>query len=272
MPTPPIKTSQAPRLSVVVPAHDEADSIRGLLDEIDAALADLGPFEIIVVDDGSTDDMAKVLEAAGQARPWLTVVTHAGNFGQSAAMLSGVRAAEAPWIATLDGDGQNDPADIPGLWRMLQETSGDSLKMIAGHRRRRHDTWLRRASSAIANRVRGALLGDDTPDGGGGLKLIERETILDLPYFDHFHRFLPALVQRAGGEVRSVEVRHRPRVGGKSHYGVGNRLWVGIIDLLGVLWLQRRGRQPRVTPTQASRPAATDANPSETTEKRRNAR
>jgi len=236
-----------PEISVVVPAHNEEANIGGLVAEIAAAVAEVGVFEIVVVNDGSSDSTAQVLAQSAIAVPELVVVTHDGNFGQSAALLSGVRAARAPWIATLDGDGQNDPADIPGLWQLLESQPADSrLKLIAGHRRKRHDSWAKLTSSKIANGIRGGLLKDGVPDTGCGLKLIHRETFLNLPFFDHFHRFLPALVRRTGGMVESVEVHHRPRGGGQSHYGVGNRLWVGIVDIMGVLWLQRRGPPPRV--------------------------
>jgi dolichol-phosphate mannosyltransferase len=228
-----------PALSVVVPVHDEQDNIGPLIDEVTAALDGIsGGYEIVVVDDGSTDGTAAALRRA--ARRGLVVVRHRQNCGQSAALFSGVRIARADWIATLDGDGQNDPADIPRLWRLLGETGDPDLKMIAGNRTRRRDTWLKRTSSRIANGVRARLLGDRTPDTGCGLKLFERDAFLRVPHFDHFHRFLPALLQQAGGNVTSVEVAHRPRRSGRSHYGVNNRLWVGIVDLIGVLWLKRR--------------------------------
>jgi dolichol-phosphate mannosyltransferase len=228
----------APALSVVIPVHNEQDNIVPLLDEVDAALGAFeSGYEVVVVDDASTDATPAVLR--GAHRPGLVIVRHTRNGGQSAALLSGVRVARGRWIATLDGDGQNDPADIPALWRMLGGAPAE-LKMIAGHRKRRRDTWLKRASSRIANRVRSRLLDDDTPDTGCGLKLFERDLFLRLPHFDHFHRFLPALAQQAGSRVASVEVRHRPRRTGRSHYGLHNRLWVGIVDLLGVMWLKRR--------------------------------
>ncbi len=230
---------RAPALSVVVPVHDEQDNIGPLVEEIRAALEGMsGGYEIVVVDDGSRDATAEALRKV--ARRGLVVVRHRTNCGQSAALFSGVRMARGGWIATLDGDGQNDPADIPRLWRFLGETGDPDLKMIAGNRKRRRDTWLKRASSRIANRVRGWLLGDRTPDTGCGLKLFERDAFLRLPHFDHFHRFLPALMQQQGGRVTSVEVTHRQRRSGRSHYGVNNRLWVGIVDIVGVLWLKRR--------------------------------
>ncbi len=230
---------RAPALSVVVPVHDEQDNIGPLIEEIRVALDGMtGGYEIVVVDDGSRDGTAEELRKL--ARPGLVVVRHRTNCGQSAALFSGVRMARGAWIATLDGDGQNDPADIPRLWRFLGETGDPDLKMVAGHRKRRRDTWIKRASSRVANRVRGWLLGDRTPDTGCGLKLFERDAFLRMPHFDHFHRFLPALMQQQGGRVTSVEVTHRERRSGRSHYGLNNRLWVGIVDLVGVLWLKRR--------------------------------
>ncbi|MBM3507873.1 MAG: glycosyltransferase family 2 protein [Alphaproteobacteria bacterium] len=229
----------ATALSVVVPVHDEQDNIAPLIEEITAALTGIhGGYEIVIVDDGSSDGTGAALTRL--ARRGLVVVRHRRNYGQSAALLSGVRVARGIWVATLDGDGQNDPADIPRLWHLLGETGDPDLKMIAGHRKRRQDTWLKRMSSRVANGVRGWLLGDSTPDTGCGLKLLERDAFLRLPHFDHFHRFLPALIQQGGGRVASVEVSHRPRRSGRSHYGVHNRLWVGIVDLIGVMWLKRR--------------------------------
>jgi dolichol-phosphate mannosyltransferase len=164
--------------------------------------------------------------------------------GQSAAIRSGVKAARGAWIATLDGDGQNDPADIPALWRIAQDSPATPRLLIAGHRSRRQDSPSKRRASRIANAVRRRLLHDDTPDTGCGLKLFRRDLFLDLPYFDHMHRFLPALVLREGGVVRSVPVNHRPRERGVSKYGVFDRLAVGITDLIGVMWLRRRASRP----------------------------
>jgi dolichol-phosphate mannosyltransferase len=172
------------------------------------------------------------------------MIRHDTSYGQSAAIRTGVKAARAAWIATLDGDGQNDPADLPRLWAMAQ--AADAPALITGQRTKRRDSWIKRASSRIANRVRAGLLGDGTPDTGCGLKLFRRALFLDLPYFDHMHRFLPALVLREGGIVRSMPVNHRPRQRGTSNYGVFDRLGVGIIDLLGVLWLGRRAARPRL--------------------------
>lgn len=234
-------------LSVVVPVRNEQDNILPLIAEIRAALDGRLDYEVVYVDDGSTDATAERLAAAQRDFPRLRVLTHARSCGQSAALASGVRAARGAWIATLDGDGQNDPADIPKLWAVVHaaDRPGD-LQLVAGWRRRRQDSWLKRLSSRIANGVRARLLNDATPDTGCGLKLFPRAVFLELPYFDHMHRFLPALVQRNGGRSVSVEVNHRPRTRGASKYGVHNRLWVGIVDLLGVMWLQRRMRRPEL--------------------------
>ncbi len=236
-----------PPLSVVIPAHDEAANIGSLIDEVAAALEGLISFELVVVDDCSADDTAAVLAAAAQARPWLRRLRHRSNAGQSAALRSGIEAARGRWIATLDGDGQNDPADLPKLLALVDLEAPDPvMQLIAGYRRRRHDGWLRRVSSKVANAVRSRMLRDGTPDTGCGLKLFERHVFLGLPLFDHFHRFLPALVRLRGGSVTSVEVNHRPRRGGRSHYGIGDRLWVGIVDICGVMWLARRSPLPVV--------------------------
>lgn len=234
-------------LSVVIPVHNEAENIETLAAEIDQALSGKCAYEVIYVDDGSTDGTPDSLRAACQSRPQLRVLRHVACCGQSTAILSGVRAARAPWIVTLDGDGQNDPADIPKLLTILHDPARpQELAMVAGYRRKRQDTPWRRFCSKVANAVRAGLLGDATPDTGCGLKVFSREIYLKLPFFDHNHRFLPALVQRAGGEVVSVEVNHRPRTRGQSKYGTWNRLWVGIVDLFGVMWLQRRAKFPRV--------------------------
>ena len=152
--------------------------------------------------------------------------------------------ADAPVIATLDGDGQNDPADIPTLLDRFREFADPDRILIAGHRTKRKDSWLKKVSSRFANSVRAAILKDDTPDTGCGLKVFSRNAFLAMPRFDHMHRYLPALMIRSGGKVISVPVNHRPRERGTSKYGVWNRLWVGIADLFGVMWLIRRGSVP----------------------------
>ena len=232
-------------LSVVIPVYNEQDNVQPLLEEVCTALDGRLDYEVIFVDDGSSDATRERLVALRREHPRLRVLGHAGNYGQSAALLSGLRAARAPWVATLDGDGQNDPADIPALYDMA--CAGDGLWLVTGWRTRRRDGWLKRLSSRVANAVRGRLLGDLTPDTGCGLKLLRREACLQLPRFDHMHRFLPALVLRDGGGVRSVPVNHRPRRHGTSKYGLHNRLWVGIVDLAGVMWLRRRSLRPRVS-------------------------
>ncbi len=240
-------------LSVVIPVRNEAENILPLLAEIHSALEGRGEFEVVYVDDGSTDATPKVLAEAQARYPRLRVLAHAASCGQSAALVTGFRAARGEWIATLDGDGQNDPADIPKLIAERDaaahssDRGGRPLQLVAGYRKKRQDTWLKRMSSRIANGVRSRLLGDATPDTGCGLKLIQRQAVLELPTFDHMHRFLPALVQRNGGRTISVEVNHRPRTRGTSNYGMFDRLWVGIVDLFGVMWLQRRVRRAQVT-------------------------
>jgi glycosyltransferase involved in cell wall biosynthesis len=232
----------APDLSVVVPVHDEAENIGPLLDETQRALVGVVPFEIVVVDDESTDDTAARLDACAASMSELRIIRLRPHAGQSTALHTGVRFARAPLVATLDGDGQNDPADIPALLARYREVADDRPLLIAGHRTTRLDTFVTRASSRVANTVRGSFLKDRTPDTGCGLKLFARDVFLALPCFDHMHRFLPALVLRAGGRVLSVPVRHRPRAKGRSHYGIHNRLWTGILDMLGVAWLIRRSR------------------------------
>ena len=231
-------------LSVVIPVKNEAESIAPLVGEICAALDGLVEYEILFVDDGSSDATVGELSRLAAETPQLRLLRHWRNCGQSAAIRTGVRAARATWIATLDGDGQNDPADIPAMWRLARQAPEKPPLMIAGYRRKRKDTWSKRWGSRIANAVRGRLLADHTPDAGCGLKLFPRALFLDLPYFDHMHRFLPALVLREGGVVRSMGVNHRTRQKGVSKYGLFDRLGVGIIDLLGVMWLRRRTAHP----------------------------
>jgi len=234
-------------LTVLVPVKNEQENVLPLLGEIHAALESGCEFEIIYINDGSTDETPVVLAQALLTFSRLRVLTHAQSCGQSAAVMSGVRAARGEWIATLDGDGQNDPADIPNLLAVARDPAQPKqLQLVAGWRKQRKDTWLKRLSSRIANGVRARMLGDATPDTGCGLKLMPRAVYLQLPYFDHMHRFLPALVRRNGGMSLSVEVRHRPRKSGISNYGLHNRLWVGIVDIFGVMWLQRRMRLPQV--------------------------
>ena len=234
-------------LSIVVPAHNEASSLPSLIDEIERALDSRIEYELIIVDDGSTDDTLKVLSESLSSHEVLRVLRHCERRGQSAALHTGFKAARADWVATLDGDGQNDPADIPALLNRRDTTErAADLKMVAGIRSRRRDGRAKRLSSRLANALRQAILKDGIPDTGCGLKLISREAYLALPRFDHMHRFLPALIQRDGGRMETVEVGHRPRTRGRSKYGIHNRLWVGLVDLLGVWWLRRRSRRTDV--------------------------
>lgn len=242
-----------PQFSVVIPVKDEGANIRQLIQEIRNSTASLGPYEIVVVDDGSTDDTLSVVRAmkneqpAGEHSPALVIVRNPYNLGQSTSILMGVKHARAPWIVTIDGDGQNDPGDIPKLLDHARQNPGVAL--VAGQRTKRRDSWVKRLSSRIANAVRAALLRDGTPDTGCGLKLIRREVFLSLPYFNHMHRYLPALVRRHGGTILLVPVNHRYRTQGQSKYGTLDRLWVGIWDLMGVMWLLRRNRLPATKPT-----------------------
>ena len=175
----------------------------------------------------------------------MRVIRHQARYGQSAAIATGVDAARTRWIVTLDGDGQNDPADILRIYRTLRQAPAD-VGLVIGHRMQRRDSLLRLISSRIANGVRDLVLGDGTPDSACGLKAFARETFMRLPRFDHMHRFLPALVRRQGGCVVSLEITQRVRTGGRSKYGLHNRLWVGIVDVLGVWWLKRRALRPVV--------------------------
>jgi len=229
-------------LSVVIPVHDEADCVAPLLREIRAALDGQVEYEVVVVDDASTDATLDRLRHAMDGDRRLMVVRHRTRCGQSAALQTGVRAARGTWIATLDGDGQNDPADIPRLLALARAPGGPA--MVAGHRRVRRDDWRKRLGSRFANAIRRAILGDATPDSGCGLKIFVRDVYLALPCFDHMHRFLPALFQARGARVVVAEVNHRPRLAGVSKYGTLERAWVGFIDLAGVFWLQRRTVRP----------------------------
>jgi len=229
-------------ISIVVPVHNEAENIQPLLNEITTALQNFADYEIIYIDDGSRDNTLEVLKAAQQTITNLRVFHHEKSCGQSAAIYTGIKAAKFPVIATLDGDGQNNPADIPNLYAQLQSQreTHSKLAMIAGWRNQRHDSAWRLFSSKFANGIRSRLLGDATPDTGCGLKVFMRDAVLQLPFFDHYHRFLPALMLRSGYQVVSVPVTHRARERGVSNYGTLDRLWVGVSDILGVMWLKTR--------------------------------
>ncbi len=236
-------TQSNPEISVVIPMYNEADNVAPLLNEVRQALAGRIDYEILAVDDHSSDATAAEILRQRQRDPHVRLIQHRYNCGQSAGLRSGILAARGAWIATLDGDGQNDPADIPDLYAAA--TGADAPDMVCGIRHRRQDSRVKLLSSRIANTIRRRLLDDHVTDTGCGLKLFRRQTYLQLPYFDHMHRFLPALVQMYRGRIASVNVNHRPRRHGQSKYGINNRLWVGIIDLIGVMWLKRRCRLPQ---------------------------
>jgi dolichol-phosphate mannosyltransferase len=239
-------STNEPAVSVVVPVRNEAGNIAPLAAEIAAALDRHWPFEVVYVDDGSSDGTAAELDRLKAQHPWLRRVRHKQSCGQSAAVRSGVAAARAPMVVTLDGDGQNDPAFIPALLRALQAGS-PRVGLIAGQRVGRKASAFKKLQSRIANTVRGAVLRDGTRDTGCGLKAFRREVFLALPYFDGLHRFLPALVRREGCQIGYVDVVDRPRGSGVSNYGMWDRLWVGILDLAGVWWLiRRKKRAPEV--------------------------
>jgi len=236
-----------PNLSVVVPVRNEADNIGPLVDEIAAALTGRWRFEVVYVNDGSTDGTEAVLKELIATRPWLRQIKHATSCGQSAAVRTGVAASRGALVATIDGDGQNDPSFIPALVAML-EAGVPRIGLVAGQRVGRRASGFKRFQSRVANKVRGAILRDGTRDTGCGLKAFRREVFMNLPYFDGLHRFLPALFKREGYGIGYVDVIDRPRAHGVSNYGFFDRLWVGILDLAGVWWLiRRRKRVPQVS-------------------------
>ena len=237
--------SDTPQLSVVVPVHNEEDNVAPLVGEIVTALRGRIDFEIVYVDDTSKDATLQRLRDLQATVPELRVIRHVSNAGQSTAVRNGVKAARAPWIATLDGDGQNDPADIPTLLAK-RDAAPAGVKLFAGWRVNRQDSGSKRWASKFANAIRSRMLRDATPDTGCGIKLFEREAFLDLPYFDHMHRYLPALMQRAGWKTVSVPVNHRHRTAGVSKYNNLGRALVGIKDLFGVSWLIQRSRRTAV--------------------------
>jgi dolichol-phosphate mannosyltransferase len=241
------RAPQRPAVSIVVPVKNEAGNVAPLTAEIAAALGAGTAFELVYVDDGSTDTTAAELQALKAAHPWLRVVAHAASCGQSAAIRTGVAAAWAPIVVTLDGDGQNDPAFIPQLIQVLA-AGAPRLGLVAGQRTGRQASRFKKLQSRIANAVRGAVLRDGTRDTGCGLKAFPREVFLALPYFDGLHRFLPALIRREGYDIGYVDVVDRLRRAGISNYGMWDRLWVGILDLAGVWWLiRRKKRVPKTT-------------------------
>jgi dolichol-phosphate mannosyltransferase len=244
-PAPDLHAAVLPRFAIVIPMLDEADTVPTLLGECVAAADPIGPYEICVTNDGSRDATAAALDAFGAAHPQarLTVVTHTRPAGQSAAILSAVRAARAPIVCTLDGDGQNPPSELPALLAPFLATDApDDLGLVAGQRVKRDDPVAKRWASKAANAIRGWMLKDGTRDTGCGLKAYRRDAYLALPFFNHMHRYLPALFQRDGWQVAHVDVAHRARVAGRSKYTNLNRAIVGLTDLFGVAWLIRRKR------------------------------
>ena len=236
----------SPAVSVVVPVRNEAENVGPLADEIAAALSGRWNFELIYVNDGSSDGTEAALIALKAGRAWLRQITHTESCGQSAAVRSGVAAARAPLVATLDGDGQNDPSFIPALLTALEH--GANIGLVAGQRVGRRSGGFKKLQSRIANGVRAAILRDGTRDTGCGLKAFRRDAFLALPYFDGLHRFLPALFRRDGLTIAYVDVIDRARRHGQSNYGMWDRLWVGILDLAGVRWLIRRRKHvPKVS-------------------------
>jgi len=235
------RNDSGPAVSVVVPVRNEAGNIAPLVTEIAAAVAGR-VFEVVYVNDGSRDPTEEELRGLMTLRPWLRQIRHAQSCGQSAAVRSGVEAARAATVVTLDGDGQNDPAFIPDLLAAL-EKAAPHVGLIAGQRVGRKATGFKRWQSRIANAARGAVLRDGTRDTGCGLKAFRRDLFLALPYFDGLHRFLPALVRREGYGIGYVDVIDRPRRHGTSNYGLWDRLWIGILDLAGVWWLIRRRKR-----------------------------
>lgn len=244
-----------PEISVVIPARDEIIALSPLVEEVGRALAGRA-FEVIVIDDGSTDGTSHALAALQVRHPWLRTLRNDMSCGQSAAIRRGVRAARGALVVTLDGDGQNPPDQIPALLAPFARPGSAALGLVQGERIGRKDTALKRAASRAANAIRGALLRDGVRDSGCGLKAFRREAYGDLPWFDHIHRFMPAMMLREGWRVETVPVAHRARQGGASKYGVMSRALVGIPDLLGAAWLIRRAGPPRHQASEAGQPRA----------------
>ena len=230
-------------LSIIIPVFNESENISNLLIEISEALSTYN-HEILVIDDSSTDSTIEVLKSIKQSNENLRILSHSENYGQSNAIKTGISSSKHDVIVTIDGDGQNDPRDIPILVEeYVKRNINYPRVMIAGYRYSRKDSFLKRFSSKYANMLRNFLLKDNVPDTGCGLKVFDKKSFLELPFFNHIHRYLPALFIAQGGKVFSVKVSHRPRVKGVSKYGFHNRFWVGIHDLLGVFWLQKRSKK-----------------------------
>ena len=241
----------APRFTVVAPMKNEEGNVALMAEEIAESCEPIGPFEAIFVNDGSDDGTAAKIAELRQTYSWLREVRHAKSCGQSTAVRSGVRHARAPIICTIDGDGQNPPAEIPKLVApLLDAAPGSKLGLVAGQRVGRQDTFSKRWASKFANWLRRSMLDDDTRDTGCGLKAFRRDAFLALPFFNHIHRYLPALFRRDGWDVALVDVAHRSREAGRSKYTNFGRALVGALDLFGVWWLCRRGTRPEVVETE----------------------
>lgn len=240
---------RVPDISVIVPVCNEAENIAPLIEEIAAALPGADETEILYVDDGSTDDTALTLKRCREMYPQLRVLRHGERAGQSCAIRTGVLAARGRLICVLDGDGQNDPADLPRLIAVYAEATatGEAVGMVMGEREKRQDSAFRRFISRVANSLNRTILGHEARDVGCGLKVVPREVFLRLPYFDHMHRFMPALIAREDFTVRYVRVNHRARPRGMSKYGTIERALAGIVDLIGVYWLRRRSKRPTIS-------------------------
>ncbi len=234
-----------PEVSIVIPAKNEADNIVPLVNEIRTAMDGRYDYELIYVDDGSTDTTwatLRQLQSDGFDR--LHLISHQASVGQSIAILSGAWEARGTWLVVLDADGQNDPADIPGMLDSVRQRHAQDARVwgVIGHRVNRRDDWVKRLSSKLANGFRDMMLRDGIPDTGCGLKAVLLQRYLRLPSFNHMHRYIPTLIQAQGGIMMVHPVNHRPRMAGRSNYGVWNRLWVGLVDVLGVWWLKRRAK------------------------------
>ena len=259
-------TAATPRVSIIAPMKNESMNVGKLADDIAESCAALAPFEAIFVNDGSDDGTSAAIAAARARHPWLREVRHAQSCGQSAAVRSGVLAARAPICATLDGDGQNPPSEIPGLVAPLLADAAGRIGLVAGQRVARQDTKSKLIASNLANGLRKRLLKDDTRDTGCGLKAFPRAVFLSLPFFDHIHRYLPALVKREGLEVALVDVSHKAREAGASNYTNLGRAMVGALDLVGVWWLMRRRKVAQVVhsdPGEGAAPADAPGEPGE---------
>ncbi|MBH88453.1 MAG: dolichol-phosphate mannosyltransferase [Pelagibacterales bacterium] len=232
------------KISVIIPVYNEEGNIIDLIDEILPIVKKIGG-EIIIVDDNSNDlSYDLILRKKDTVNVSILLIKHLKQYGQSAGLLTGIKKANNDIIVTLDGDGQNDPKDIIPMLKVWEENKGNKDLLIIGHRKNRKDTWSRRYASFLAQRFRKYILNDDTPDSGCGIKIFSRSLFLSLPYFDHIHRFLPALTRRNGGSVISHIVSHRNRISGVSKYSNWQRFRVGLVDLFGVSWLIKRSSFP----------------------------